>query len=523
MNMTITGRTFLAPTCALIVLLGGCADARAQQAQQSQESLSFAVTYDESIADSYTGRVYVMLGDATAGEPRLGPRWINPQPFFAIDVTDWQPGETIVLDASDRTLAFPAPLDELPAGEYAVQAVMRTNLDSHTIGSGEGTGYSPKRTLRLAGDLDEPVALHITEIAEKRDPSRHPMFGRLLESDRLEHVRLRSDLLSDFHGRDIYLAAAVLLPESYNHQDNDQRRYPALYLIPSFAGSEFQSLFMAMMNRDENADQIIKIGLDGMCRTGHHVYATSATNGPYADALVEELIPHLESRFRLTPAPHGRYLTGISSGGWSSLWLQIMYPDDFGGVWSFVPDPVDFRAFQTVNIYADGANMYRDEHGQRRPLGREGDDVLIWADSFAHMEHVIGEGGQLHSFEAVFSPSGPDGRPMPLYDRESGAIDPRVADAWKKYDINLVVQDRWDRIAPHLRGKIHIIAGEDDNFFLEDAVKLLDQTLQQLGADAEIEVLEGRDHGSTPSPDQFQRVDAELLEMYRAAESAEAS
>ncbi len=478
--------------------------------------LSFAVTYDASITDSYTGRVYVMLSASESGEPRMGSRWSHTEPFFAVDVTYWKPGDVLRFDSSRRTLSFPGPMRALEQDDHTVQAVMRRNLDSHTIGSGQGTGYSTKITQNFNGADDKTVALHITEVAESRDPAAHPMFSKMFDSGRLQHVRMRSDMLSDFHGRDIHLEAAVLLPESYLEKENAGREYPALYLIPGFGGSEFQGVYMATMNRDDNANQIVKIGLDSDIRTGHHVFANSANNGPYADALVEEFIPYLEQQFRLTAAPHGRYLTGISSGGWSSLWLQIQYPQFFGGTWSFVPDPVDFRKFQTVDIYADDANIYRDQQGKRRPLGRQGDTVFIWADDFGRMEHVMGEGGQLHSFEAVFSPKGNDGKPMPLYDRETGAIDSNVAEAWRVYDIRLVLEEQWPRIGKSLQGKLHIIAGEDDNFYLEDAVKLLRESLQELGSDAEVEVLEGRNHGSAPSPDRFKRLDEQLLEMYQS-------
>jgi len=508
---------------ALLALIVLCATASPAWAQDEAQPLAFELTYDESITDSYTGRVYVMLSANESDEPRRGPGWFDTQPFYAIDVTDWTPGETLRIGSGADVDAYPEPMNELPEGAYAVQAVMRRSPNSPEIGTGAGTAYSAKTVKKLDGATSGAIELHITEIVPERDPTENPRIKPMIEAGRLEHVRLRSAMLSAFHGRDIYHEAAVYLPEGYHDEDNAQRDYPALYMISGFGGDEFQAMFLAFMGRSDAADNIVKIGLDPLMRSGHHVFADSANNGPVGTALVEEFIPHLENKFRLVDASHGRFLTGISSGGWSSLWLQIQHPQFFGGVWSFVPDPVDFRAFQTVNIYADDANMYVDADGERRPLGRSNGKVVIWTDDFAQMEVVMDEGGQLHSFEAVFSPKGENGAPMPLYDRKTGAIGPDVAEAWKKYDINLVLKKRWDELAPHLQGKIHIIAGEDDNFYLEDAVKLLQKTLNSLGSDSEIEVIEGADHGSAMSPARLQRVDKELLEHFRAHQHAGAS
>src|SRR5690606_17141957 len=118
------------------------------------------------------------------------------------------------------------------------------------------------------------------------------------------------------------------------------KRYPAIYIIPGFGGDHFQSLeFAAMLGKTETP--FIRIGLDPTLPYGHHVFADSENNGPCGRALVEELIPHLEKKFRMIAEPRARFLTGHSSGGWSSLWLQITYPEYFNGVWAGSPDPVD--------------------------------------------------------------------------------------------------------------------------------------------------------------------------------------
>jgi S-formylglutathione hydrolase FrmB len=252
--------------------------------------------------------------------------------------------------------------------------------------------------------------------------------------------------------------------------------------------------------------------LDPDCGTGHHVFADSATNGPRGRALVEELIPYIEKTFPAIADPRARLVNGHSSGGWSSLWLQVTYPDTFGGVWSTSPDPVDFRDFQRIDLYAKDANMFRDPAGNRRPLARMRYRAVLFYDSFSRMEDVIGDGGQLHSFEAVFSPLASNRSPRQLWDRATGAVDPETAGAWEAYDIHLVLERNWRSLAPKLLGKLHVVTGGVDTFYLEGAVKLLKESLEALGSDAVVEIVPDRDHGNLLDAALAERFDREMNE-----------
>lgn len=467
--------------------------------------LKFSVTYDKAITDSFTGRVYVMLGSGRM-EPRFGPNWFAPAPLFAKDVKDWKPGEAIVFD--DTAMAYPAPLSQLEAKEFAVQAVMRISLDSPTI-SGEGNGYSENQRLELDGSKSGTIELTIDKVEKTRE------FPQI---EGVRELTMRSELLSKFHGRDIIMRAAAVLPK------NTAEQGPALYHIPGFGGSHFGAMQTARMygGTDEN-NTVTNIVLDPSCYGGHHVFADSANNGPVGEALITEFIPYIEKELGLISQPWARGVTGHSSGGWSSLWLMITYPEFFGGVWSTSPDPVDFRDFQRINLYETGANMYVDENGDTRPLARrtqgEEDQVMIEYPNFAKMEWVAGDGGQLGSFEWVFSPRGADGKPKRLFDRETGAVNHDVAMTWTKYDIRKILEDNWKTLGPKLKGKLHVHMGDVDTFYLDGAVRLLKKSLEGLGSDAVVEMHPGKDHGTIMTRELLQSIHDDVVAMFEAGKA----
>jgi S-formylglutathione hydrolase FrmB len=468
--------------------------APAAQDRKPETPLAFEVVYTEAVRPGpISARVYVMLGPETGPqEPRTGPNWFNPSPFFAVEAKDWKPGEPLKVDASSA--GFPDRLDALKAGRYKAQAVVRLNPDTHAL-NGEGNAYSPPVVATL-----DPAAGGVTRLTVDKVAPPKPFQ----ETERIKLVTLPSPLLSAFHKRPIRHRAAVILPD----EDRSIKR-PVLYVVPGFGGDHAMARAIASSPRFAFGKDMIRVVLDPDCGTGHHVFADSASNGPRGEALVKEFIPHIEKTFNAVAEPGARLLNGHSSGGWSSLWLQVTYPDFFGGTWSTSPDPVDFRDFQRLDIYKD-ANFYKFADGSPRPVARRGNEPFLFNEPFSKMEEVLGDGGQLASFEFVFSPLDDRGRPRRLWDRATGAIDRDTAKAWEKYDIRLVLERDWPTLGPKLKGKIHVVMGDLDTFYLEGATKLLKAALERVGSDAVVELVPGKDHGTVLTPELAERIDREM-------------
>jgi len=225
-----------------------------------------------------------------------------------------------------------------------------------------------------------------------------------------------------------------------------------------------------------------------MFRGGHDEFVDSATNGPWGTALTTELMPAIEAKYRAIGTPATRFVAGHSSGGWSALWLEVTYPDRFGGEWSLAPDPVDFRDFMGSDLTASGPrNIYADAAGIDRRVNGATLRSLVFDPKWGAR--------QFDSFDAVFGPAGEGGRPRPLFERGSGNIDPQVAAYWEAhFDIARILRDHWTALGPQLRGKIHIVVGTNDNFGLDRPVALLKKELDGLQAGAQIEFVAGADH-----------------------------
>jgi hypothetical protein len=470
----------------------------------AERPLAFHLRFDPKLhARPFTGRVYVMLCKADQKTLQRWPSWFNTEPCFARDVKDWKPGATIILDKS--SISYPVTLDRIDKRTWTIQAVMDVHPNHIHFSTAPGNLYTIARK-ELDPNRTGPVELTLDRVFEPRP---------FKETDRVKWVEIDSKRLSAFHGRTTKMRAGIILPASYGK--NPAKRYPVVYEIPGFSGTYHTALTMVDRGVTERAGvEVIHVVLDANCRHGHHVFADSANNGPVGKALIEELIPTIEKKFRAIGKPSGRLVSGHSSGGWSSLWLQVTYPDFFAGCWSTAPDPVDFRDFQRINIYRAGENMFTDAGGMKRPIARRGTTPMLWYKGFSDMEEVMGHGGQLASFEGVFSDRGADGQPKRLWNRKTGAIDPEVARSWEKYDIRLVLERNWPTLGPKLKGKIHVYMGDLDSFYLEGATALLKESLAKLKSDAVVELFPGKNHGTLMDSAMRKRIAREMATTLRA-------
>ncbi len=419
------------------------------------------------------GRLFVILGRQAGVEPRLGAGrpGRNAAPMLARDVSRFGPGVVGVIDS--KAAAFPIEdLARLAPGDYWVQAVFDRNRDLKSVNA-PGNLYSAPRKMHVGPSRDGVLRLELTK--------RIPAESLPAETERHKYIKLRSELLSAFHGRPIFLRAGVVLPSDFGQ--GKSAPYPLRVHIGGY-GSRYSN-YSRNWNSDDGPQMVVLV-LDGAGPFGDPYQVNSANNGPFGDAIVRELIPYIERQFHCIGKPYGRVLDGGSTGGWVSLALQVFYPEFFNGAWSSCPDSVDFRAFQLIDIYKD-KNAYVNEQGFERPAARSIDgDTLYTMRHECQMENVLGmgdswtrSGGQWGAWNATYGPRGPDGLPVPLWDPKTGAINAAAIEHWKQYDLRLVLENNWSALGPKLHGKFHIGVGDADTYFLNNAVHRLDSFLSR--------------------------------------------
>jgi hypothetical protein len=475
------------------------------------------ISYDKAAhSGPITGRIILVIARSDRIEPRfqVGP---NTTPMFGVDVDAFQPGQAAVIDQT--TFGHPVEsLAQVPAGDYYIQAILNVytrcaRSDGRTVwvhwdmrgrffNVSPGNLYSEVQRVRLDPAAGYKVSLLLNRVIPAEDPPKDTKW--------IKHIEIKSDLLSKFWGVPVFLGATVVLPKGYD--EHPDVRYPAVYAqgyvgSPAFYFNEDPNTLKQQEGlressnvqpgyeffQDWNSDKFPRFLLVTFVEPspffpdGYGV--NSANNGPYGDAVTQELIAQVEKQFRAIGKPHARLLEGASTGGWGSLALQLKYPDFFGGAWVFNPDPIDFRRYLLVNIYED-ENAFTAPGGSwvpaERPMRRsvEG-QVNLTVRQVSHFEEVLGSKGrsgyQFNAWEAVYGPVGNDGYPRSLWDKRTGKIDREVALYMRDngYDLRHYAEKNWAMLGPRLAGKLHFIAGEMDNFHLNLAVYLFEDFAKQ--------------------------------------------
>lgn len=474
------------------------------------------------------GRLLVMLApveQAPDKEPRALVTYDDDAiPFYGLDVQGWTPGTARTVD--QKAFGYPVmSLRDLPAGTYRVQALLN-RYETFRMGDGrvlklapdQGEGqqwrdkpgnlYSKPFTVKLNPQMGGSIALSLSE--------EIPPVKPVVETQYIKYVRIKSERLSKFWGRDIYLAAIVTLPWGYD--THPEARYPLVINhghFPADAGvwretppdpdlkPDYSKRFrLAGYNRIQQQlgyelyqawtgpgfPRVVMIEIQHPTPFYDDSYAVnSANNGPYGDAIQYDLIPEIERRFRGLGQGWARFMFGGSTGGWEAMAVQMFYPDEYNGAWVACPDPIDFHHYMTVDLYNHKNAYYTANRFKRTPrpahrnyLGH----IDATMEENNHWELALGtrgrSGDQFDVWESVFSPIGDDGYPRRVWDKFTGEIDPVTVAYWKEhYDLSHILQRDWATLGPRLRGKLRIYVGDMDNYYLNNAVYGVEKFLRE--------------------------------------------
>lgn len=527
--------SFIAFACAILSCTRAApAPAESRGAAPLRVGISFAASRSSKPLD---GRILLLMSTDSSKEPRQQiSDAVTTQQVFGVDVDGLAPTTEAIV--SDTTLGYPtSSLAGIKAGDYWVQGLLHVyetfrRGDGKTVKLPAGDRGEGQQWPDAPGNLfSKPVQMHIdpasaTPIHIVLDQTIAPIHEPA-DTKYVKHFKVLSERLTKFWGRSVYLGAILILPEGFDtHPD---ARYPlAIYHghfqqdvddfretppDPKLPPYNIDSLTVHCPNghelglctkfgyerlQQEKAYELYKewtgpgfprvLQLTIQHPTPYYddSYAVnSENNGPYGDAITYELIPYVESHYRGLGA-WARALYGGSTGGWEALGAQVKYPDDYNGAYANCPDPIDFHAYTTVDIYHDGNAFYSAGPWRTTPRPAERDyfgRTRATMEQSNQKEAVLGSrsrsGGQWDIWEAVFSPAGADGYPKRIFDKRTGVIDSAVASYWRdNYDLVHIMRRDWATLGPKLRGKITLNVGRSDNFFLNDAVYYADDFLK---------------------------------------------
>ena len=523
-----------------VLLLTALPTLAATPAPATSSPLVFEISFAKELsATPVDGHILLIISRDGKEEPRFGvSEGIESQQAFGVDVDAWQPGTGARVDAS--ALGYPLEsLRDLASGDYFVQAVLNIYETFH-LGNGKTVKLPPDKgegqhwqtkpgnflskvqklhldnktsgTVRLALDHTvPPLQKELADVDTQIDwrPITEPDNGE--DNKWVKHIRIQSELLTKFWGRPTEIGAVVLMPDGWD--EHPEARYPVLISEDHYHRHFFPSFRMTppdpnLKDSTDGPNKEKELQQSGWSLFQHWTngrlprvlivmpqhanpyfddsYAVNSANlGPYGDALMHELLPTIEKKFRGIGQGWARAVYGGSTGGWEALGQQVFYPDDINGAWIGCPDPIDFRAYGTVNIYEDTNVFYREgpflkvpRPEKRKPNGL----VELTMEQNNRFELVLGthgrSGEQWNIWQAVFSPAGDDGYPKPLWDVRTGQIDKPVAAYWREhYDLSYIMKRDWATLGPKLAGKLHFAVGDMDTWYLNNAVHLTESVL----------------------------------------------
>ena len=505
---------------------------------------TFTVSLPDTVGDTLLdGRLILLISANDKAEPRFqlsdGP---DTQLAFGIDVGQWSAGQAAVF--TDTVFGYPLrSMADIPPGDYYVQALLHRYetfhlANGHTVklpmdrGEGQqwnqspGNLYSTPQKVTINPSQAQTISLTLDQKIPPIEPPQDTKY--------VKHIRMKSERLTKFWGRPIYLGAHVLLPEGFD--EHPDARYP-LCVFHGHYPSDFDGFRTEPPDPDLEPDYSERFDTAGyniiQQQEAYDFYKTwtgpdfprmliieiqhptpyyddsyavnSANQGPYGDAITYELIPYIEEQFRGIGEGWARFLYGGSTGGWEALAAQVMYPDEYNACFAACPDPIDFRAYTTVNIYED-TNAYYLASPFKKTLRPGHRDYLGHVSStlqdMNYREMVLGSRGrsgqQWDIWQATYSPTGDDGYPQPIWDKRTGTIDAAVAGYWREnYDLRYILERDWDTLGPELQGKIHIYCGDMDNYYLNNAVMLMEDFLEKTDSphyDGEVAYGDGDEH-----------------------------
>ena len=124
----------------------------------------------------------------------------------------------------------------------------------------------------------------------------------------------------------------IVLPKNYDA--SPEKKYPVLYLLHGYTSNYMDWAKLGAGKAALPFDLIVVMADGGNSWYVNWSKSEGDVKNAWEDALIKDLIPHVDATYRSIPTREGRAINGLSMGGYGAMTVGLRHPEMFASVGS---------------------------------------------------------------------------------------------------------------------------------------------------------------------------------------------
>jgi S-formylglutathione hydrolase FrmB len=137
----------------------------------------------------------------------------------------------------------------------------------------------------------------------------------------IERITLESKLLGKA------VDYSILYPVNYRRAGNEEKRFPIVYLLHGLTGHHTNWIEKSGIALYATRYDLFIVMVQG--ENGWYTDSATVPTDKFESYILQELMPDVEKRFRVSTERDGRAIAGLSMGGYGSLKFALKFPSRF--------------------------------------------------------------------------------------------------------------------------------------------------------------------------------------------------
>jgi putative tributyrin esterase len=137
----------------------------------------------------------------------------------------------------------------------------------------------------------------------------------------IERIRLESKLLGKA------VDYSILYPVNYRRAGNEEKRFSIIYLLHGLTGHHTNWIEKSGIALYATRYDLFIVMVEG--ENGWYTDSATVPTDKFESYILQELMPDVEKRFRVSTEREGRAIAGLSMGGYGSLKFAFKFPSRF--------------------------------------------------------------------------------------------------------------------------------------------------------------------------------------------------